>query len=43
MGVFNFQEFFFSSQNLFPYVGGSACLTVCCYEKKGVTRPFRKG
>ena len=34
MGVFNFQEFFFSSQNLFPYVGGSACLTVCYYEKK---------
>ena len=41
--VFKFSRFF-SSQNLFPYVGGLACLTVCYYEKKkGVTRPFKKG
>ena len=32
MDVFNFKEFF-SSPNLFPYVGGSAYLTVCYYEK----------
>ena len=33
MGVFNFYEWF-SSQNLLPYFGGSACLAVCYNEKK---------